>query len=575
MTGSVSGVGADALVRVVAAIDPDAAVTAAQIVAARAVPQHTARDSVFPGRVSTQVWADASVVVKGRAEFSLPTGDVDRWVQARVTRERQLGCYPADRTWFAIDGASGVEGASGVDGARSALGVAAVRVRPLHLWEPAELAEAWPQFVREFVALYLDAGLQGWRLDEGLSNFAWGAGPSGVALRYLDDDLYPWDTGIGLGLALDVSGRRLPELGVSHGELFAHELREQLRRRARLLDARDVAEALRASGGSPFTQGIIAGLTRPLAAARGADAAAVTRDAVPHPGPAVVVAEPAPASPAPASPEPAPPAPAPVVSPSPADPASPAGHTLLIADVHANLDALEAVLATPDAVAASRILLLGDVVGYGPDPAAVVHRLAADPRVTGILGNHDLAALHGAPPTFNADATWSTAWTREHLDAAALTWLAALPREHYDPDGWLALHGAPIDPERLNAYVYRMTADDNLAALELDGIRLCLHGNTHIAGAWVNRGRGLAGEFRGVEAPLELAQVHTALVCPGGLGQPRDGMPGAAYAVLEGGALDEARVRYARVGYDHAGVQERMRAEGFPVKLIERLDRAG
>lgn len=549
--------------RVVAAVDPARALDAALIAEALAHPQTTERSSEFPGRSSTTVWATERIVAKGRVEFELQAADVDRWVAARVQRERALGCYPGDRTWFELPG-----------GDRSRLGVATRRLRPLHLWSGAELVDRWSDFCRDFTRLYLDAALQGWRLDEGMSNFAWdGDGP----LRYLDDDLYPWDEGIGLALAIDVLGRRVPALVEAHGDELGGRLRDEMRRRPQLIAGRDLADALRRTGAA-LSRGVADALTRRVSPVRPA----------PVPPAPVAPVPPAPLPPVPAPPgsrtsalgadaaELPPPDPAmavPLAAPAPAAAAAASGRTvLLIADVHANLDALEAVLATDDACAAGRILVLGDTVGYGPDPVEVVRRLAADPRVLGILGNHDHAAVEGAPATFNADARWSTAWTSERLDDASRAWLRSLPRDHHDPDGWLALHGAPIDPERFNAYVYRMTADDNLAALELDGIRVCLHGNTHIAGAWVRRIRGARAEFHDSTAPLDLARTPAALVCPGGLGQPRDGMPGAAYAVLD----PEARaVRFARVSYDHRPVQERMRAHGFPLKLIERLDRAG
>ncbi|WP_167051454.1 metallophosphoesterase family protein [Salinibacterium sp. ZJ77] len=532
----------DDTVRVVAAVDPTRALDRALIVEALQHPQTTARSSDFPGRSSTTVWASARVVVKGRVEFELASTDVDRWVAARIDRERALGCYAPDRTWFVIEG-----------GERSRLGVATSRLKPLHLWSDAEIIDRWRDFCADFTRIYLDAALQGWRLDEGLSNFAWvDDGP----LRYLDDDLYPWDDGIGLAVALDVLGRRIPSLTPLHGEALGTELREQMRRRPQLVAGRDLADSLRRGSGNGLSLGVAAALTRH----------------VPTPTRPLISS----------SPQPAEGAPEPVsfeagesraLAQSSAPVQAPAvGPVLLIADVHANLDALDAVLATDDARTASRIVVLGDSVGYGPDPAEVVHRLAGDPRVVGILGNHDFAAIADTPATFNPDARWSADWTRGRLDAAARAWLESLPRELHDADGWLALHGAPIDPERFNAYVYRMTADDNLAALELDGIRVCLHGNTHIAGAWVRRLRGAPGEFHDPRTILDLRRQHAALVCPGGLGQPRDGMPGAAYAVLD---VEASTVRFERVAYDHRAVQERMRREGFPHKLIERLDRAG
>lgn len=498
-------------VRLIAAVSVPLPGGTAAIAAALEVPRGTERGSEFPGRRSTRVWADDATVVKIRDDVEWAARDAERWVEARVERERALGCYPPERSWFVLDAD---------DGDPLRIGVATSRRRPLHLWSDAELEAGWPRFCAAFAALYLDAAEQGWRLDEGLSNLAWDA--DGVRLRYLDDDLYAWDRGTALQLGLPALARRLGWLAAEHGEALGRALREELRRRPLLLASAELADALRLDGtASPFLAAVAAELVRPDA----------------HPA-------------------------------SAAGSGAADGATLVIADVHANLEALTAVLASDDARGASRILVLGDVVGYGPDPQEVVERLASDERVVAVLGNHDAAAVEGAPSTFNADARWSAEWTREHLDAEALSWLGSLPRERDSADGWLAVHGAPIDPARFNAYVYRMTADDNLDALELAGHSLCFHGNTHVAGSWVRRARTMPGEFVAPELPLALERYRAALVCPGGLGQPRDGIPGAAYAVLE---PDARRIRFGRVDYDLGPVQERMRRAAFPDKLIARL----
>ncbi len=493
-------------IRVLGAVDAARALGEDEIRSALAFARDVGRDSTFTGRLSTLVWADESTVVKARPELSFTLDGLEHWASTRLQRERELGCYPADRTWFLVDGD------------RPQLAVAAHRRRPLHLWSPEELAAAWPRFSRDFTRSYVDAAVLGWRLDEGLSNFAWG---DDEPLRYLDDDLYGWDEGVGLFASLRVLERKLPPLDVEHGEQLGASLREAFDPYPTLLPWRGVDDALGVGNGARgFLTAVAAALTRPR-----------TRK-------------------------------------KPLRTADSAASLLLVADIHANLDALEAVLASEDARAVEHILVLGDLVGYGPDPAAVIDRLADDPRVTCLLGNHDLAAVEGVPASFNRQAAWSGEWTRAALEPRHLGWLRSLPRE-LGGEGWLAVHGAPIDPERLNAYVYLMTASENLDLVVRDGITVCFHGNTHVAGSWVRRARSFDASFVPPTGPLELATVQAALVCPGGAGQPRDGLPGAAYAVYsrEGGT-----VRFARAAYDPEPVRERMRAHDFPAPLVARLD---
>lgn len=499
--------GADASgIRVLGAIDDARVLGEDEIRSALAFAQDVGRKATFSGRLSTLVWADDATVVKARPELEIVGGDLAHWTRSRLERERSLDCYPPERTWFVLDRE------------RPYLAVAARRRRPLHLWEPDELAAAWPRFARDFSRMYVDAAVLGWRLDEGLSNFAWGA--DDTPLRYLDDDLYGWDEGGALFASLRVLEQQYPVLDAEHGRELGRSLRDAFDRYPTLLPWRGVDDALGiGTRAREFLTAFAAELTRPRSRATSRQ----------QERPATV---------------------------------------LLLADIHANLDALDAVLATDDARDAEQVLVLGDVVGYGPDPGAVIDRLASDPRVSCLLGNHDLAALEGVPRSFNHQATWSAEWTRRALGPGHLDWLRALPRE-LSGDGWLAVHGAPIDPERLNAYVYLMTATENLDQIERDEVRVCFHGNTHVAGSWVRRSRGFDREFVPPTAPLELDSVRAALVCPGGLGQPRDGAPGAAYAVV---TRATRTVRFERVAYDPAPVRERMRAAGFPLALIDRID---
>ena len=497
----------------VAAVDPARALEAARIAAALASPQHLGADGPFIGRIATRVFADDDVVVKRRVEYESTGVGPERWIEGRVARERRLGVYPADRTWFVLE--------KGPAGTRS-VGCASLRRRPAHLWDDTELLRDWEPFIRGFIALYLRAAADGWRLDEGLSNFAW---DDAGELRYLDDDLYTWDHGVSLAHALPVLARRRPVLGPEHGALLGDLLREALRAAAVALDTRVLASDLRTAASldsRPAGGGFLTAIADRL------QVRARSRRAT-----------------------------------------APGARIALLSDIHGNLAALDAVLAASEVRAADEILVLGDTVGYGPDPDACIERLSADPRVRAVLGNHDAAALDPAAEAgFSPHARWAITWTRAHLAPESRSWLSALPRE-IAGDGWLALHGAPADPGRINGYVYAMTADDNMAALELSGHRIGFHGHTHVAGAWVSTAAGLA-RMVPPAAPLVIGAADTVLACPGSVGQPRDRRPGAAFAIFH---PREGRIEYGRAAYDLAVTAERMRAEGFPAELAARLAR--
>jgi diadenosine tetraphosphatase ApaH/serine/threonine PP2A family protein phosphatase len=243
--------------------------------------------------------------------------------------------------------------------------------------------------------------------------------------------------------------------------------------------------------------------------------------------------------------------------------------TCVLADVHANEPALDAVLADARARGADSFLFLGDAVGYGPHPSACVARLAELEAATFVRGNHDHAIATGAFELgMNSLARRSAQWTRSSLAAADLEWLGGLPLEHVG-EGWLAVHGAPKDPHRFLAYVYELTYEDNLRYLRHEGIPLCFYGHTHVQMTHAELAAG-ATKLPGVRT-IEVDRKRRYLVNPGSVGQPRDADPRAAYA-LWNRATDE--VMTLRVAYDVERTIEALRAAALPGELVPRL-RAG
>ena len=232
----------------------------------------------------------------------------------------------------------------------------------------------------------------------------------------------------------------------------------------------------------------------------------------------------------------------------------------VVSDIHANLVALDAVLAAIGAVDA--LWHLGDVVGYGPDPDGVVARLGERGAI-GVRGNHDAAAVGGSEiDWFNPEARAAMEWTREAISTETRDWLAALPLRHTDTDFTL-VHGSPRDP----IWEYVTTPTIARAGLSAIGTAHGLHGHTHIPVAFTE----VDGRMRtlmpraGNTVALDEGRM---LLNPGSVGQPRDGDPRASYLVLD---LEARTATWGRTTYDIEAVRSSMAAAGLPQRLADRL----
>jgi diadenosine tetraphosphatase ApaH/serine/threonine PP2A family protein phosphatase len=215
----------------------------------------------------------------------------------------------------------------------------------------------------------------------------------------------------------------------------------------------------------------------------------------------------------------------------------------LLSDIHANVVALEAVLDELPEVEA--IWVMGDTVGYGPDPADTLALLRERHAIL-VAGNHDRAVATGEGlELFNAAARTAAERHRAWLGAADREFLAALPVTLEASPGYAICHGSPRDP--LWEYVF----DARTAGYAMAGLAAprCCVGHTHVPAT-----------FRVGDSKL--------MINPGSVGQPRDGDPRASYALLD---LERAAVEFRRVEYAVAETQRRMRALKLPEMLADRL----
>ena len=240
---------------------------------------------------------------------------------------------------------------------------------------------------------------------------------------------------------------------------------------------------------------------------------------------------------------------------------------LVLTDIHANLEALDACLADADRRGYDRTLVLGDLVGYGADPNAVIDRVQALQPAAIVRGNHDKVAcgLEQAEG-FNAVARNAVRWTLEVLTPAARTWLAELPQGPTIVDDLIEIcHGSPLDED---AYIFDQL--DAVRALKMSERPLCFFGHTHQPAIFELTG----GAFDSLDPPtspealLPLREDTKYLVNPGSVGQPRDGDNRAAYAIADT-ALK--RVELFRLEYPIEQTQAKVISAGLPEVLAQRL----
>ncbi len=233
----------------------------------------------------------------------------------------------------------------------------------------------------------------------------------------------------------------------------------------------------------------------------------------------------------------------------------------ILADVHSNLEALEAVLRALTGSRIDRYICVGDVVGYGADPKPCMDRIREMCDVV-VAGNHDWAVAGSlSMDFFNQYAREAIEWTRRQLADDDIAWLRGLPLQH-DLDGLATLvHSTLHDPE---AFDYLLTSYDAHLSMRVLERPLCFVGHSHIPITFMERG-GLGFTFADT---IELAKVDKAIVNPGSVGQPRDENPAAAYAVYD---TVKRKVTLHRVEYDVDTCCAKIEKAGLPQALADRL----
>ncbi len=241
----------------------------------------------------------------------------------------------------------------------------------------------------------------------------------------------------------------------------------------------------------------------------------------------------------------------------------------LLADIHANLEALRACLAHAREQGAERLAFLGDLVGYGADPGAVVDLVASEVEkgALAVRGNHDEATVAGDSEFMHQTAGEAIAWTRERLTEAQRAFLARLPLVVREGPLFL-VHGSPETPGEWIYVTDPLRAAHALVAAGDASWVFCGHVHEPVL---YTAGASRPVPFRpvpGVAIPVPPRRRWLAVV--GSTGQPRDGNTAACYAMLD---TDRTTLTFFRVPYDWRAAADKIRAAGLPESLARRLER--
>jgi diadenosine tetraphosphatase ApaH/serine/threonine PP2A family protein phosphatase len=237
---------------------------------------------------------------------------------------------------------------------------------------------------------------------------------------------------------------------------------------------------------------------------------------------------------------------------------------LVIGDIHGNLEAFKSVLEDARKRGSfEKVICLGDIVGYGPEPHECIETLKSLDNIC-VAGNHDWAATGKISiEGFNSNAIDACRWTRRQLTEDDNRFLNDLPELRVFSEFTIA-HGSPREP--ISEYLFSpIAAEDNFALFDT---MFCLVGHTHVPMIFENSSEGILQHEFGHE-DIFPAGSNRLIINPGGVGQPRDQDPRAAYALYD----DEKNAIFGyRVEYDIATTQKKMSDAGLPEFLVSRLN---
>ncbi|MCE9581814.1 MAG: metallophosphatase family protein [Planctomycetes bacterium] len=241
----------------------------------------------------------------------------------------------------------------------------------------------------------------------------------------------------------------------------------------------------------------------------------------------------------------------------------------IIADVHGNLEALQAVLAAAKQEKPDRLIHLGDLVGYGASPVECVD-VVRQIKAKGICGNHEryITGVSSLDLVSREDKRATIEYARDRMRPDQLLDLKSLPLQLATEDGLLFVHGSPRNEDEYLLTWEAFQENIQYLRMTMPDVHVCFFGHTHVPALATATKVEMKFEEKPDVAVIQLADSKTYLVNPGSVGQPRDRCAKAAWALYDS---TEDVVEFRRTAYDIAGAQRRMEQAGFDAKIISRL----
>lgn len=241
---------------------------------------------------------------------------------------------------------------------------------------------------------------------------------------------------------------------------------------------------------------------------------------------------------------------------------------LILSDLHANIEAFDAVMNAVEDEKIDKYVVCGDIVDYGPNPNEIIERLMKLPQLIAIKGDHERGVLDELEEEwFSNEALKAIYWTRANLNKVTRKFISDLPKGPLVVDGlFTIMHGSIFDEDVY--LVYETEARDNLKAMQTN---IGFFGHTHIPCYWsLKQGDLKAGGeiMRQVDLSLILDPEVKYLANAGSVGQPRDGNPLASYAIYDS---DAHKVIYRRVAYDFDTTSKKIMEIGLDSFTADRL----
>ncbi|MDQ6991227.1 MAG: metallophosphoesterase family protein [Mariprofundaceae bacterium] len=452
------------------------------------------------------------------------------WLSNLIEEEREADVYHPSRTWFIREQGDGWH-----------LGNITQRLTPIHTFFelPDFPTEKGLQFIAIICDMYFSYNTRcGKRLDEGLSNFGFIDGK----VYYLDDDIFNWDHFLAFSAWIAGWLRRYSNtwMNIKRSRQLGEILHSVLNKYFNQIQGIDaphiVAEQLKdmffplgnIQNSADHIIEILAIYKMPESTS---DISTTSSDTIEDVFAWLDDHEP----------------------------------IAILSDIHANLPALKATLDDIDRQGIDRIFILGDLVGYGPHPKECLELLQKR-GLFSLRGNHDHAIGTGnMVRSMTSSSSQVAEWTIDQLPEDQRLYLCNLPLKITNRP-WMSVHGAPMDPTCFNGYVYETTALKNLQWLLKNSYKYCLHGHSHFQGIYILDGHQSLHIKENIK--VDLSQEQAALICPGSVGQPRDGKTDACYAIID---PRQAQVELKHVPYEFRDVVQDMIIHQFPEQLIHRL----